>query len=619
MHTPQGDALTPDRGPAVLKALRLTALVAALFCLTATCLLAVLFIKARHLDFIDSGRLAALKVRLVDEPDNEDLKTEIRRLDLRLREDYFLYLRRSQRGVWLLLGGCIVLLAALKTASTHTASVPGPKGPSTAETYHARSSALTRWSAAVLGIGLGVTGYILITPDPHTYLDAALTQAADGAETVAPYPSPEEVAREWPRFRGPGGLGISAYTNIPTAWDGATGAGIAWQTEVPLSADNSPVVWGDRIFLTGATRTRREVYCFDRDSGVLLWTGRVVNVPGSTNAPEEIFEDTGYSASTAATDGRRVYAIFANGDVAASDFTGRQVWARNLGLPDNTYGHASSLLCYRDRLVVLWDQARSDDGAYRSKLIALDGPTGRTVWEQPREVEACWSTPIVITTPRGDQIVASSYPYVMGHAADSGRELWRVDIMEGDVAPSPVFGAGLVFAVMQSAYLTAIDPGGEGDVTKTHVVWKGEDGLPDLPSPLATDQYVVLLNSEGYMNCYDAKTGALLWDHDFETSCCASPSLAGTTLYILTTNKGETIMGTLGPAFAELGRAPLGEKVYSTPAFLDGRICIRGRKHLYMIDGTTPPRTPAGGAGEAGAARGGEAAGEQEPPGDDGA
>ena len=168
-----------------------------------------------------------------------------------------------------------------------------------------------------------------------------------GAERGAPglvkgdYPSREAIGRNWPRFRGPGGLGISAYTNVPSSWNGITGEGVLWKTPVPLAGQNSPIVWENRVFLTGASEDEREVYCFDADSGELLWQRAVADVPGSPSEPPEVDDVTGFAAPTAVTDGKRVYAIFANGDLACFDFDGKRLWAMSLGNPDNLYvnGH----------------------------------------------------------------------------------------------------------------------------------------------------------------------------------------------------------------------------------------------------------------------------------------
>ena len=154
---------------------------------------------------------------------------------------------------------------------------------------------------------------------------------------------------------------------IPVHRDGAGGSGIRWKTPIPLPGHNSPVVWRDRIFLSGANWENRQVYCIDAASGSILWTGEVPTAPMGDNWPN-VMEDTGLAASTMATDGVRVYAVFATGDLGAFDFDGRLLWHKNLGIPDNTYGHATSLEVWQDRVLVQYDQGFEEDGKSRNLL-----------------------------------------------------------------------------------------------------------------------------------------------------------------------------------------------------------------------------------------------------------
>ena len=389
------------------------------------------------------------------------------------------------------------------------------------------------------------------------------------------------MAKHWPRFRGPGGLGVSAFANIPTKWDGKTGEGVLWKTPVPLDAPNSPVVWGDRIFLSGATKKRREVYCFDVASGKLLWTGKAEGIPGSPAKPPEVMDATGYAASTVATDGRRVYAIFATGDLAAFDFAGKRVWAKNLGKPDNSYGHASSLLTWRDRLIVLMDHGLDDDDL--SKLRAFEGATGKQVWATVRKVGSTWATPVVIRTAKREQIVTVSVPWVSAYAPETGKELWRADIMDGEIAPSPIYANGHVVVAQAHSIAAALRTDGSGDVTKTHVAWTAEDGLPDTCSPLANGELLFLATADGLVTCYDVKDGKKAWEHEYDVMhFLASPTLAGDRVYLLN-DKGLTIILAAAREFKELGRCELGERTAASPACLDGRIIMRGRKHLFCI------------------------------------
>ena len=389
----------------------------------------------------------------------------------------------------------------------------------------------------------------------------------------------------WPRFRGPGGLGISAYANLPQRWNGRIGEGILWKTAVPLPGENSPVVWKDRVFLTGANESRREVYCYHAHSGRLLWR-RPVSTLGSGAEPPEVMEDTSFAAPTAAVDGERVYALFANGDLACFDLSGHAVWARSLGTPDNVYGHASSLLVHEGMLLVQYDQGEAEDA--KSALLALDARTGETIWEVPRPVPNSWTTPIVIDTGEGKRIIAAADPWVIAYDALSGVELWRANCLGGDVAPSPVYGADLVFVVNADAKLAAIRPGGADDVTKTHIAWEAEDyDLPDIASPLATDEFVFLLSTGGTLSCLAARDGTKLWTAELKAGFRASPSLAADRLYLLSED-GVTFIVAAERQYRLLGRCELGEPANTSPALVDGRIYVRGKRHLYCI-GTAKP------------------------------
>jgi outer membrane protein assembly factor BamB len=350
---------------------------------------------------------------------------------------------------------------------------------------------------------------------------------------------------------------------------------------VPLPGKSSPIVWGERVFLTGATADAREIYCFDAVSGKILWRRDVASIESKTAEAPEVLKDTGFAAPTAVTDGQRVYAIFANGDLACFDFVGAQVWVKNMGSFWNQYGHASSLAMYQNLLVVLIDQGSDDEG--RSALFAIDGRTGDTVWKIPRAVGSSWASPIVISTPLGEQIITCASPWVAAYDPVTGAEIWRVNFKEGEVAPSPIYASGLVFAVRADGDLTAIRPTGRGDVTQTHVAWTAYDGLPDICRPVGNEECVFLLTSDdGTLTCYDAREGRMLWEASLDGIFLASPSLVGDRLYLLN-EKGVMIVLSAGREYKELGRAELRERVDASPAFAGGRIYIRGEGHLYAI------------------------------------
>jgi outer membrane protein assembly factor BamB len=391
-------------------------------------------------------------------------------------------------------------------------------------------------------------------------------------------------ADNWPRFRGPGGNGVAGPGEWPIACDVATGANVAWKSPVPAAGFGSPVVWGDRVFLSGGDESARVVLCYEAATGQLLWKSAVPPTEGSPAEPPEVPAQCGMAAATVCTDGARVYAMFANGDLAAFDFAGKPVWAKHLADLKNAYGHASSPILWQGKVILQLDQGEADDQL--SKLCCFEGATGALVWEQPRAVGASWATPIVCEVAGRAEIVTLAVPSVIAYAAADGAEIWRADCMDGEVTPSPIFAGGTLFVVNPSNKLQAIRPDGEGDVSKTHLGWGAEDNIPDVTSPVSDGALVFVLDSSGVLTCYDAKNGRKQWDHDYNEPCNASPSLAGGRLYVIT-RKGTLLVLEAGRAFKELSRSELGEPVFASPAFAHQRIFVRGKEHLFCLEGKT--------------------------------
>jgi outer membrane protein assembly factor BamB len=392
-----------------------------------------------------------------------------------------------------------------------------------------------------------------------------------------PAPAPQTpVDRQWPQFRGPGGQGVARNTNLPVQWDGTSGEGILWTVDVPAPGYSSPIVWEDRLFLTGSNGQDYEVYCYDARTGKLLWTRPVAPGGEATMTPQVFEGDTGiFAAATAVTDGRRVCAIFANGDIGCFDFDGKELWSHALGPFNNMYGYASSLAVEDGRVIVQMDQSTPNERL--SAVEAYDIASGKRLWREGRPVAASWSSPIVAKPGKRKIVVAAAPPFLMAHDFDTGKEVWRVDCIWDDQAPSPTAGGAMVFAAASGGPLYAIRPGGQGNVTESHVAWEGDDGVSDISSP-ATDGRYVYVAYYG-LTCYEAETGKKLWQIETDDPCEATPIIAGDRVYALDTTGVMTIYQA-GPEKEEpLARCPLGEGLScrATPAFADGRIYIRAK------------------------------------------
>ena len=351
------------------------------------------------------------------------------------------------------------------------------------------------------------------------------------------------------------------------------GDGIKWKTAIPLPGFNSPIIWEGKIFLSGADEKTREVYCVDAGSGKILWQKAVENVPGSPSEEEspEVSDDTGYAAATMVTDGVRVFAIFSNGDLAALDFEGKQVWAKNLGVPENPYGYSSSLVVYENLLLIQYD--REED----SFVTGLDVATGKEKWKTPRDFGPSWSSPALIDTDEGTQLILAADPMVVSYDPKNGKELWRVECLEGgEIAPTPVYSDGLLFVAADYVKLAAID------VKKHEVAWEYTDMIPGIATPVVVGDHLIGGLGDGGMVCLDTKTGEEIWVADSDEGFYASPILAEGRIY-MADRAGTMYIFAPGAKYKSLGTPALGEVTVSTAVAMGDALYIRGLKNLYRI------------------------------------
>ncbi len=572
----------------------LSAGVAGAFILTIASVLLYLHSTATTNDPWKSPQLLELKAQLQAAPKDEVVKNRIRDLDLQFRQSYVKRQRFQAQGGWLLLAGSVVLIVSLQAAHSAKQRPPQPKPDPEAAARLAKTAALSRRSVAFAGATCAVATLAVAWSLHSNFVETApaTASAAAGSSPAAlpALPSAAEFARNWPRFRGPDGSGVSTQSDGPLHWDAKTGAGVAWKTAIPAPGFNSPIIWGERVFLSGATREAQIVYCLESKSGRLLWQCPIVATKSSATKTPEISEMTGYAASTMATDGRNVYAIFGHGNLAAINFEGKQVWFKPLGVPQNPYGHATSLAVWEGRVIVQFDQGEGDPG--NSKMLSFDGATGRLVWEKARQVASSWATPIVVEAAGKTQLLSLGVPFVISYSPADGTELWRYEGLHGEVTPSPVFVGGLLLATSPASKLLAFKTDGTGSDAASQVAWETEENIPDVTSPVSDGTWVFNVTSTGLLTCYSMKDGKKAWEKDFETEVQASPTIIGKRLYISCTN-GLTVVCEPGAEYRELARNDLGEKIFASMAILGGKIYLRGQQHLYCISGDTGEKAPA--------------------------
>jgi outer membrane protein assembly factor BamB len=590
--------------------------IAGIFSLAVAAILLINFAQMKKYEPLESETLNYLVEQLKDDARNEQLREEIRNFDLLVRKAYFTSSWQVKTGTFILLFGGILFALALKiyTDMRHKIGIPDQEK----ESFLAARTTASRWLliTGVLLFGLAVlagftsNNYLVEyyeTADsqvadnlvdesieiveivdgtiPGETLsdatpDSAVTQAPDTQSPTHPLTqSPttekaygfEEFKKHHNTFRGPMGLGISYHKNIPTSWDGASGTNVLWKVTLSKSGYNSPVIWGDKIFLAGGDAEARIVSCFNRNSGQLLWEENVDDIAGSPTVMPKVTEDTGLSAPTMAVDGYRVYAIFATGDVIAFDLNGKRIWARNLGLPKNHYGHASSLVVWNKKLIVQYDTGRG------GRMLALNTSTGESVWDVRRDNNISWASPILVEVDGKMQVITNTDPNVAGHDVETGAEIWKLAIMMGEVGPSCAYWDGLVFANNEYASLVAINP-----EPGASIQWENYDFLSEAASPVAKDGLLFLATSYGVFVCYDTKTGEQVWEKDFGVTLYSSPMIVDNKVYIMDNNGVMHIMKAdkTGDIISE---PDLGEESFAVPAFADGRIYIRGDESLYCI------------------------------------
>jgi len=398
------------------------------------------------------------------------------------------------------------------------------------------------------------------------------------------------TAENWPNWRGPTYNGVAAGKGYPTKWSETEN--VAWKIELPGSGASTPIVWGDKIFLTCNAEGKNLAVALDR-SGKSLWSREI-----GSEAKGKHKKATGANPSMA-TDGEHVYAYFKSGDLACLDFAGKIIWQVNLqekyGKGDLWWDLGTSPVLTKDCVVI----AVMESGP--SYLAAFDKKSGEEKYKAdrnlgaPSEAAQSYSTPVVVTRNGLEMLIVLGADHVTAHDAATGKELWRIgglnptkQMFYRSIASAVVTNDMVIAPYARAKTITGIRLGGSGDVTQSHVVWTKEGLGTDVPTPAAVDGKVYVCGDRGEVACLDAASGETLWEGKLEKKnipYSSSPLIADGKIY-LTREDGTTFVVEQGKEFKLLETNEikgLDGEVVATPVAVDGQILLRTPKHLYCF------------------------------------
>ena len=583
------------------------AIVTAIFIVTFSIMLVANYFQVRGISPLETGIMETMKELNDANANHPALQEQIRQLDLMARKAYFVQHDQLMNGVYILLGMLAVFFVCARLYFTGVKDIPDKEiDPVDEWAIKTKARKYVLWGAS----GIAATALVFavlsspqlkaskpeqtatsseIADSFQTDDNAGITsesfdsQALDDSSeaTDSSDESAESSAEETPAqsaasavthnaFRGNNANGISTARNIPVKWDLARGTNIAWKIANPRQGHNSPLINGNKVFFTGADEEVRELYCYDLTTGKQLWTLKADNIPGSPEKVPDASDDTGWAAPSAATNGRQVCAIFATGDLICADMDGKRLWAKNIGVPDNHYAYAHSLLTLGNLLFVQFDDRRS------AKVTAYDIATGAERWSTSRQERLSWASPIIAHVNNTPQLVLMGNPSITAYNPNNGQQLWRVVKFGGEPGASACSADGIVYTSDDHMRFVAINA---ADGT---VLWEKNDFLTDVASPVATKDNIYMATTYGLVLSFDTQTGEPRVEHELGGTFFSSPMIADGKVFAIC-DKGKVFIFTADDEFKLLDSFETGEATFATPAFTDGKIVVRTEKSIYCV------------------------------------
>jgi len=447
----------------------------------------------------------------------------------------------------------------------------------------------------------------------RTLISAALLAAVAVAasDTVRTEPR-SDLPGNWPQWRGPDGLGISAETGFATEWSPTKN--IKWKTAIPGRGHSSPVIWGDHIFLTTSFKEepvpggrkapvhldfnyrpgyvhpdavdiefihKLDTLAVDAKTGKILW--EKTSYEGLMS--DDHHRSNTYASPSVVTDGTLAYAFFESLGLYAYDFDGNLKWKTSLGdIIKAGLGPGTSPVLYKNLIILQCDQEMGTG----SFIVALDKKTGKEVWRTERKNRRSWATPLLVNAGDHVELIASGAESDASYDPDTGKELWHANGTESHPIPSSVTGHGLVIltAGSQAKRVLAIKLGATGDLTNSpSIVWRYAKGTAYVASPILVGQYLYLESDGGIVTCLDVDTGAIVYEGGRPPvpAEIRASFVSFEDKLLMTSDDGNTYVIKAGPMFGLLGTNTVDEPVWASPALSRGTIYIRGDQHLFAI------------------------------------
>ena len=556
-----------DRIKTLKNMLKIISSVALIYSLVICAILVMSYYNLQKYSPIESERTLMLLQKIDKDPQNQDLREAYRSLDMVSRKAFFVSNSQIETGKILLIIGLVVFFLCKQLSIL----LEKPKFSVNSQKNNTKlnSLALKHISVLVLIVLMLIPTFIFSYPEPKT--GPEIEKPSDSSnQTVNNILSlKEDTQGYWNSFRNMGRTYTSSHS-FPLSWNAETGKNIVWKKELELPGFNSPVQWGEHIYITGANEETFRVECREHASGKQLWKYDI-KIEDTESLPE-VQDDTGYAAPTPAASKNGIFSIFANGMIVALDHDGKKLWTKQLNVPDNHYGHSSSLLTYSGMLFVQFD---TNEEKY---ICAYNEMNGDEIWKTERTGEISWTSPILVEWNSNIYLLLNSNPFVSAYNPLTGKSIWETECLSGEVAPSLAFSDGIVCAAQAYAGVFGLN------IETGKQMWDADGELPDVSSPVSSGKILIIPSTYGTITAINVANATKYWIYEQDDGFYSSPVIVNNRIYI-SDIAGRTIIFEVSDQMKKLGEGIFPEPVYATPAFTEKGIVFRTATMLYLVDG----------------------------------